>query len=74
MEQCIGQLVQLKDVPEIILGLGQELLLYDIIREPNEIDASVENQRLVFGKMVETMIGQEDVERTRQARGERPEY
>jgi len=70
MELCIGRYLRLEDVPDIILGPEQELLPVDILRR-RRIVASAENQRLAFGRLVETILGQkETAERVRQARYE----
>lgn len=67
MERCIGRQLRLEDVPEIILGPEQELLPDDTVRR-QRVEASAENQRLAFGRMVESILGRkEDEERTRQA-------
>lgn len=74
MEQCVGRPLQLDDVQEIILGPEQELLPDDIARR-RWVEASAENQRLSFGRMVETILGQkENAERTRQTGGRRLRY
>ncbi|KAL4090895.1 hypothetical protein QTP88_025653 [Uroleucon formosanum] len=76
MEQCVGRPLQPNDVPNIILGPEQELLLDDASRR-RRIEAMAEGLRLAFGRIVEAILGRkEDTERVRQARllfvGRRP--
>jgi len=69
MEQCIGRRLRPEDVPDIILGPYQELLPDDISRR-RWIVASVEKQRLAFGRLVESILGQKEAaERVKQVRG-----
>jgi len=57
-------------VPEIILGPDQKLLPDDISRR--RIEAAVDKQRLVFGWVVETILGEKKAsEHIRQSRGRR---
>lgn len=71
MEQSDGQRLRLEDVPDITLGPKQELLPDDISRR-RRIAASAEKQRLAFGWLVETILGQKvTAERVRQVRGGR---
>jgi len=68
MEQCIGRTLQLNDVPYIILGPEQELLP-DYAFRRRRIKAMAEEQKLVFGRMVEAILGRkENAERARQTR------
>jgi len=71
MEQAIGRQLRVEDVPDIILGPEQELLPDDMLKR-RRIESSAERLRLAFGRMVETMFGQQEVvERVRQTRGRR---
>lgn len=66
IEQCVGRPLQLEDVPEIILGSEQELLLYGTTRM-RRVEASAENRRLAFDRMVEMIPGQKEDGRAHQA-------
>jgi len=44
-----------EDVPDIILGVEQELFPDDMSRR-RQIEEETDKQRLAFGKMVETII------------------
>jgi len=57
MEQSDGQRLWLKDVPDIILG-PEKVLLPDDVSSRRRIVASAEKQRLAFGRLVETILGQ----------------
>jgi hypothetical protein len=71
MEQAIGRQLRVEDVTNIILGPEREFLPDDMTSR-RRIEASAERLRLVFGRTVETILGQKEVaERARQTRGRR---